>query len=244
MPSCSWRFLGRTISSGVGQSEGDEQQPRLVDVAVVLIDHGDLGIVTQLAPQAVRRQRPARAATEDHDLRYHDSREHLRCRCRQGRRSPHSAMQARPASCHRSERNSFSISSGVMPSALGSFGVGEAVAHAGGHQPQSGPVERGLGCVELGQHLLAVGALLDQALHAAELPLGAAEPVEHLVGDLVRKLHGCHSIPCRVSLVGTVWFTAGRGRIARRCRWRRRRAGRRTNVAATSSPWCWRDGCR
>ena len=97
----------------------------------------------------------------------------------------------------------FSISSGVMPSALGAFGVGEAVAHAGGHEPQPGPVQGGLGGVELGQHLLAVGALLDQALHATQLPFGAAEPVEHLVGDLVGKLHGCHSIPGRVSRVGS-----------------------------------------
>ena len=47
---------------GVGQPEGDEQQPRLVDVAVVLIDHGDLDIVTRTraasgSPSASRRCR-------------------------------------------------------------------------------------------------------------------------------------------------------------------------------------------
>ena len=43
---------------------------------------------------------------------------------------------------------------------------------------------------------------------------------------------------------GPVWLTGWRGRTESRCRWRQRRGGRRTSVAATPSPWWWRDGCR
>ena len=56
----------------VGQAERHEQQARLVDVAVVLVDHGDLGLVRAVeAPEAVGGQRAAGAAAEDHDPRGH-----------------------------------------------------------------------------------------------------------------------------------------------------------------------------
>ncbi len=56
----------------VGEAERDEQQARLVDVAVVLVDHDDLGLVRAVeAPEAVGGQRAARTAAKDHDPRGH-----------------------------------------------------------------------------------------------------------------------------------------------------------------------------
>ena len=40
-PSRSWRAPRADDLVGMGQPEGDEQQARLVDVAVVLVDHRD-----------------------------------------------------------------------------------------------------------------------------------------------------------------------------------------------------------
>ena len=48
MPSCSCRCRGRTMSSGCGQAERHEQQARLVDVPVVLVDHGDRDVAVGL----------------------------------------------------------------------------------------------------------------------------------------------------------------------------------------------------
>ena len=57
---------------GVGQAERHEQQARLVDVAVVLVDHRDRGVVRRVEPaQPVGDQRAAGPATEDHDPRGH-----------------------------------------------------------------------------------------------------------------------------------------------------------------------------
>jgi len=48
------------------QPERDEQQPRLVDVAIVLVDHHDLELVRWLgAPQAVGYDRASGAATDN-----------------------------------------------------------------------------------------------------------------------------------------------------------------------------------
>ena len=56
----------------VGQPERHEQQPRLVDVAVVLVDHGDLGLVHPIpTPQPVRDQRAARPTAEHDNARFH-----------------------------------------------------------------------------------------------------------------------------------------------------------------------------
>lgn len=53
---------------GLGQPERDEQQPGLVDMIVVLVDHHDLGLTRAIhPPQTVGRDRPARPATENHD---------------------------------------------------------------------------------------------------------------------------------------------------------------------------------
>ena len=64
----SWRCRGRTISSTLREAEGDEEKTGLVDVPVVLVDDGDLDLVpvVELA-QAVRHQRAAGAAAQDHD---------------------------------------------------------------------------------------------------------------------------------------------------------------------------------
>ena len=51
------------------QSEGDEEEPGLVDVPVVAVDDVDLGLVeVEAAAQPVRGHRAARSAAEDHDL--------------------------------------------------------------------------------------------------------------------------------------------------------------------------------
>jgi hypothetical protein len=57
---------------GVGEAERYEQQPRLVDVAVVLVDDLDrqLGLRIELA-EAVGHERAARAAPQDHDALGH-----------------------------------------------------------------------------------------------------------------------------------------------------------------------------
>ena len=56
----------------VGEAEGDEQEPRLVHVGVVAIDHRDLGFVGRVdVPQAIGHDRSARAASEDEDSRCH-----------------------------------------------------------------------------------------------------------------------------------------------------------------------------
>ncbi len=53
---------------GVGQAEGDEQQPRLVDVGIVLVDNHDLEVVGGIeAPQPVGTQGASGAASEDDD---------------------------------------------------------------------------------------------------------------------------------------------------------------------------------
>ena len=56
----------------LGEPEGDEQETGLVDVPVVLVDDGDLdlSLVVGLA-EAVRHQRAAGAAAQDHDLLRH-----------------------------------------------------------------------------------------------------------------------------------------------------------------------------
>ena len=71
----------------VGQPERYEQEPRLVHVAIVLIDHGDVNPVSHRSAKAVGGQRAARAPAQDHDLLGHD---HIQLRgraVRQGRRS-------------------------------------------------------------------------------------------------------------------------------------------------------------
>jgi hypothetical protein len=50
------------------QPEGDEEQPRLVDVPVVAVDDMDLRLVgVEAAPQPVGRHRAAGTAAENHD---------------------------------------------------------------------------------------------------------------------------------------------------------------------------------
>ena len=52
----------------LGHAEGNEQQTRLVNVRVVLVHHGDLQVAgAVVASEAVRRERSAGAASEDHD---------------------------------------------------------------------------------------------------------------------------------------------------------------------------------
>ena len=53
------------------QPERQEQQTRLVDVVVVLVDDGDLDVGTEHPPQAVRRQRATGARAKDHDMFAH-----------------------------------------------------------------------------------------------------------------------------------------------------------------------------
>ena len=68
MPSRSCRAARPDDLVGVGEPEGDEQQARLVDVAVVAVDDVDLGLVGVEAPaQPVGDHRAARAAAEDDD---------------------------------------------------------------------------------------------------------------------------------------------------------------------------------
>ena len=53
----------------VRKAEGDEEEARLVDVAVVPVDDVDRGLVLVEAPaEAVCGHRPASSAAEDHDL--------------------------------------------------------------------------------------------------------------------------------------------------------------------------------
>ena len=74
MPSWSWRALGRTMSSGCVKPERDEQQSRLVDVAVVLIDDRDRGLAGRVGTsEPVGCQRPAGSAAQDHDAIRHTS---------------------------------------------------------------------------------------------------------------------------------------------------------------------------
>ena len=51
----------------VGQSERNEQQAGLIDVAVVAVDDDDLGVVAVGAPQPVGGERAAGAGAEDDD---------------------------------------------------------------------------------------------------------------------------------------------------------------------------------
>jgi hypothetical protein len=56
---------------GIGEAERDEQQTGLIDVAVVAVDHNDLGgIVVELA-QAIGSQRAAGPRAEDDDAMAH-----------------------------------------------------------------------------------------------------------------------------------------------------------------------------
>ncbi len=56
----------------VGESEGHEEQPRLVDVPVVLVDHGDGSCVGGIGTtEPVGGEGAAGAASEDHDVRVH-----------------------------------------------------------------------------------------------------------------------------------------------------------------------------
>jgi hypothetical protein len=58
----------------VGEAERNEEKPRLVDVTIILVDDGDLGLILQKeTPQPVRRQGPARSATQDHNAMRHRS---------------------------------------------------------------------------------------------------------------------------------------------------------------------------
>ena len=52
------------MSVGVGQAERHEQQARLVDVTIVVVDDGDRD-VGQLLAEPVRGQRAARARSQD-----------------------------------------------------------------------------------------------------------------------------------------------------------------------------------
>src|SRR5688500_1607308 len=72
---------------------------------------------------------------------------------------------------------------------LGETGVRNAVPHAGRHQTQSRAVERGLHCADLRDDVLAVGALLEHALDAAQLTFGAAESVERVLGHVFWESH-------------------------------------------------------
>ena len=56
---------------GVGEAERHEEQARLVDVGVVLVDDGDLDVVGELAPQAVGTEGAAGPASEDHEVACH-----------------------------------------------------------------------------------------------------------------------------------------------------------------------------
>ena len=57
---------------GVRQPERHEQQARLVDVTVVLIDHSDDRVVEFVqTAQTIRGQRAARSAAEDHNSPRH-----------------------------------------------------------------------------------------------------------------------------------------------------------------------------
>ena len=52
---------------GAGEPEGDEEQARLVDVAIVLVDDGDLCLGLGIeAPQPIGGQRSTRSAAQDH----------------------------------------------------------------------------------------------------------------------------------------------------------------------------------
>ena len=85
MPPCSCRAARAHDLVGVGEPERDEEEPRLVDVPVVLVHDRDLGLVAAVElAEAVRHQRAARAATEDHDLLPHA----LKCRSGMGRLHP------------------------------------------------------------------------------------------------------------------------------------------------------------
>ena len=55
------------MSSGSLKAEGDEQQARLVDVAVVAVDDDDLQFVPALAAEAVGDQGAAGPASQDDD---------------------------------------------------------------------------------------------------------------------------------------------------------------------------------
>src|SRR6476619_5001594 len=67
-------------------------------------------------------------------------------------------------------------------------GLDQALFQAGGDDGEPGPVDGLADRGELGDDLLAVPALLDHPEHAADLALGAAQPVDHggqgLRGDL------------------------------------------------------------
>ena len=70
-PVVDLRVTGPDDLARVGQPERNEQQAGLVDVAVVAVDHRDLGGVAVDPAQPVRGQRAAGAGAEDHDAMAH-----------------------------------------------------------------------------------------------------------------------------------------------------------------------------
>jgi len=86
-------------------------------------------------------------------------------------------------------RNSFH---GGLVFGVDAVGVGEALSHAGGDDGETGPVEGAVDGGQLGDDVLAVAALPDEADDTADLPLRAAQAVDdrgHVVG--VEGDHGC-----------------------------------------------------
>ncbi len=87
---------------GLREAEGDEQQPRLVDVQVVAVDDVDLRLVGPEAPaQPVGGHRPAGPAAEDDDA-FPGHVPHLPVSCPQGCvRGPGGHPCLRGAACGR-----------------------------------------------------------------------------------------------------------------------------------------------
>jgi hypothetical protein len=73
---------------GVGQTERDEQQSRLIHVAVVTVDHRDPSRIAVLPSQTVRGERASGTTTKDDDPRTHDPSVH-RARCAAIRATAH-----------------------------------------------------------------------------------------------------------------------------------------------------------
>src|SRR6266498_2158971 len=63
---------------------------------------------------------------------------------------------------------------------VGAVGVAQAALQAGGDHPVAGPVQRVGDRGEQGEHVGAVAALLDHVDEAAQLAVGAAQPVERV----------------------------------------------------------------
>ena len=137
----------------VGKPERDEEQPGLVDVAVVLVDDGDRGVIAEEPAEPVGDERPAGAPAEDDDAvrpcreTYPPPRFGVTAETPGRPRESHPLAAALPGSGHPARRISFHpimrrplatsgsrrIATIVVLGALGLFLLAQAVPYGRAH---------------------------------------------------------------------------------------------------------------